>query len=138
MMMIVIDTNIIFAILGRIDSKYADAVLSGNHEIFCSTFLFVELFKHKERILKKSKLNEDDLLLQLHVILNSIKIVPVREVSTASYYKAFRICRHVDVKDIDFIALALEKKAMLWTKDKPIITAIQQSGIIELFTPQPF
>ena len=137
-MRIVIDTNIIFAILGRSDSKYAPIFFSENHQIFGSTFLIVELFKHKERILKKSKITDAEFYHQLHLILDTLQIIPSSEITTANYYKAFRVCKHVDIKDIDYIALALEKKALIWTKDKPIITAIQQSGIIEIFTPQPY
>ena len=137
-MRIVIDTNIIFAILGRSDSKYAPIFFSENHQIFGSTFLIVELFKHKERILKKNKITDAEFYHQLHLILDTLQIIPSSEITTANYYKAFRVCKHVDVKDIDYIALALEKKALIWTKDKPIITAIQQSGIIEIFTPQPY
>jgi len=74
----------------------------------------------------------------LHLILDTLQIVPSSKITTANIYKAFKVCKHVDTKDIDYLALALEKNALLWTKDKPIITAIKQSGIIELFTPSNY
>ncbi|MEO7312201.1 MAG: PIN domain-containing protein [Chitinophagaceae bacterium] len=137
-MRIGIDTNTIFAILGRTDSKYAATFFSQNHEFFGSTFLIVALFKHKERILKKSKITDAERYHQLHLILDTLQIIPSTEITTANYYKAFKVCRNAGTKDIDYIALALEKNALLSTKDKPIIAALKQSGIIELFTPQTF
>ena len=116
----------------------ADTLLRENYSLFAPQYLIVELFKHKERILKRSKSEAEDLCDWLDVIIQKIAFVRNESVSNKSFYKAYTICAGVDPKDLTYLALAIELKSPLWTKYKPIITAIQQSGIIELFTPQPF
>ncbi len=116
----------------------ADVLLGQNYLIYAPQFLIVELFKHKERILKRSKSGANDLCDWLDVIIQKIDFVRNESVSNKNFYKAYTICADVDPKDITYLDLAIELKSPFWTKDKPIITAIQQSGIIELFTPQPF
>lgn len=62
---IVIDTNIIFSSFLSRNSKLRDIIL--NNKIYAPNFLFFEIFNHKEKILKYSKLNNSELLELIHL-----------------------------------------------------------------------
>ena len=64
---LVVDTNVFFSLLLRRDTParrrfFAEA----SHTFYCPRFLFVELFKHKERIARATDLSEEDVLECLH------------------------------------------------------------------------
>jgi len=61
---VIIDTNILFSILLWKSSKLRDVLFSETEEasFYCCRFAIVELFKHKEKILKQSALPEEELL----------------------------------------------------------------------------
>ena len=62
-MKVIVDTNIMFSILLKDKSKERDVLfLSEDLEFFSCRFAIVELFKHKEKISKFSKLTEDEIL----------------------------------------------------------------------------
>ena len=60
---VIVDTNIFFAALVSRRSRLRESLLMEAGVDFCSPrFLFTELFKHKERIMAATELNEEDLL----------------------------------------------------------------------------
>ena len=67
-MKVVVDTNIIFSALLKEDNRYASALIKneGAHDFYAVYFTIVELFKHKEKIKKFSKLSEEDILEALY------------------------------------------------------------------------
>lgn len=66
---VIVDANIAFKCLvaGRGDLR--ERIGPGGHpQLFTLRFLLVELFKHKERLIRASGLPEDDLLAGLHTL----------------------------------------------------------------------
>lgn len=61
-MRLVVDTNIIFSMLLKKNSKEWNAILREDFEIFIPKFLVIEIFKHKEKIIKLSGFSEDEIL----------------------------------------------------------------------------
>lgn len=88
-------------------------------------------------MLKKSNGKAGDLCDWLDIVVEKTDFGKNGSVSNTSF-KAFTICGNANPKDIAYLALAIEFGSPLWTKDKPLATAIQQSRIIELFIPQPY
>jgi predicted nucleic acid-binding protein len=73
MMKLVLDSNIIFSALIK-KSITRDIILSDLFELYAPEYIFKEITKHKELLLKKSKLDGGDfeallLLLQKHIHL---------------------------------------------------------------------
>ena len=58
---IVVDTNIIFSSLLANASIFRDALLESDYIFYAPNYIVAELFKHKEKIRKFSKLTEDHL-----------------------------------------------------------------------------
>jgi len=69
---VVIDTNIIFKSLRSQFSKYRDIMDKAELELFCPNYLISEIFKHKERLLKASKVGEEEVyeLLEKNIATN--------------------------------------------------------------------
>ena len=67
---IVVDTNIIFSLLLRAGTALRKRFLTGSTPSFhCPRFVFVELFRHKERIAQATELSEENLLECLYELL---------------------------------------------------------------------
>jgi predicted nucleic acid-binding protein len=92
----------------------------------------VEIFKHKERILKSTKAAEEEVNEYLYTILSKINFVNESTISPGSFVEAFRLCGGVDEKDVPFVALALELEADLWTRDTELKISLVKNGFDRL------
>ena len=81
-------------------------------------FVFVEIFRHKEKILKYSKLPEEELLEIFEHLLSNIYFIPDTTLSVASLRQAYHLCKNVDEADTLFVALSIEYNAPFWTGDR--------------------
>jgi len=102
---IIIDTNIIFKALRSQYSKYRDIMDKTDLEFYCPNYLIRELFKHKERLLKASKVGEEEVYELLEKTLQRINFVNEEFISTTNLIHAHRLCSDIDEKDTLFIAL---------------------------------
>ena len=134
-MIVVVDTNIIFSSLLSHKSNMAEILLGKIHQFVAPHFLFTEIFKHKEKILKFTRLTEDELLELLSLLLGNIQFISTSGISSSSLQKAFDLCRHIDLKDLPFVALSIEYDAMLWTGDNKLKTSLTQHNFTKFFNP---
>ena len=107
---LVVDTNVFFSLLLRRDAParrrfFSDAA----HSFYCPRFLFVELFKHKERIAKGTDLSEEDVLECLHELLARMQFVEEGIIPIGTWMEARRLCREVDPKDAALRAKGFER-----------------------------
>ena len=131
---VIIDTNILFSTLLGKSKKFRDTILTEKECTFYSCkFVFVELFKYKERIQKKSSLEEDEILELLHNLLSKVKIFNEDSVTDESYQKAYDLCKDVDEKDTPFVAITIELSGLLWTKDKELKDGLKSKGFDSFF-----
>lgn len=126
--MIVLDTNIIFSILLDRGSKIREKFFEKDVRYIAPNFVFVELFKHKEKLLKFSRLSEAELLELLHRILHRITFVDESTIATANRHKALEL-------DTPFVALALELQAELWSGDKKLVSGLRKQGFSKFYEP---
>jgi predicted nucleic acid-binding protein len=132
-MKVVVDTNIIFAALLRENSRLLEHLLLSSTEFYSMRFVVVELFKHKERIVQHSQLPENEMLDFLHRILTNIRFVDEQLISIKSYTLAYRYCHETDIKDLPFLALAIDLDAPLWTMDKKLIEGTLSKGFSNFY-----
>lgn len=125
---VVVDTNLIFSALISKASKIRDVLLESNIIFYCPNFLITEIYKHKDKLIKNSKLNESEFYLYFNGIIERIKFVPVDFIGIESKQKAYDLCKDVDVKDIPFIALSIDLNVPIWTGDKKLIKGLQSKG----------
>ena len=128
-MKLVVDTNIIFSALLKKDSKALDIIMRDDVETFVPKFLMIEIFKHKERIIKISKLSEDEVLESLYLILKYCTILNDEDISEEILSRSFQYVKEIDPKDVVFVAAALTLDAQLWSSDKKLMNGLKEKNI---------
>ncbi len=105
---VVVDSNFIFSELIATNYRLRKAFDSSPAtEFFCPKYVMLELFKHKERIVAATGLDEVSLLGLLHTLLERIRFYDEDAISIGSWTEAWRLCRGVDENDVAYVALTL-------------------------------
>jgi predicted nucleic acid-binding protein len=133
-MKVVIDTNSLFSSLLLHNERRRAVLFSKAYQFYCPNYLFVELFKHKEKILRYTKATEAEVYEYLAHILEHIRFVNPALISPVHKETAYTLCADVDEHDTVFVALTLELEALLWTGDKTLREGLQQKGFQKFFT----
>jgi predicted nucleic acid-binding protein len=121
-----VDANILFAAL--IKKGHTELLLfNPKLKLIAPSYLFDELEKHKEVILKKTARSRDDLNNTLQDLRSIINMVP-KERYEAELGKANLISP--DPGDADYFALALKTRIPIWSNDK----ALKQQDSIKILT----
>jgi predicted nucleic acid-binding protein len=63
---------------------------------YAPNFLMVEIFKHKERILQKSKADEDEIYEILYQTLHKITFINEETISLENFIEAYKLCGNID------------------------------------------
>ncbi len=124
---IVVDANIFFSALLKKENPYISTLINANCKFFAPKFVFIELFKHKEKILKYSSLTEEELLEILEIVLEQVEFISLKEIDKKSLQQAYKLAA-IDLLDAPFVALSLFLEAKLWTGDKELCRFLQNKG----------
>ena len=106
-MIIIVDTNILFASLRSKNSKFRNILMNRDFSFYTPNFLVVEIFKHKERILKKAKTTEKEVYEFLYKVLKRINFVNEEMITIENVERGYELCKDIDEKDTPFVALTL-------------------------------
>jgi predicted nucleic acid-binding protein len=130
---LVVDTNIIFSALIPKQSRIRDLLFESDVLFYAPNFLIYEIYAHKEKLLKNSKLNEQEFYIVLNNLLECIQFVPIALIDKASRKKAYEFCKDIDEKDTPFVALAIFLNIHFWTGDKILKDGLKRKGFELLF-----
>lgn len=130
---VVLDANIVFAALRVHHSRIRKGLFDKNYLFYCPNFLIVEIFKHKERIISKSKISEEETYEALSKLIEKIHFVSEENISIGSFVKAYELCRGIDEKDVPFVALSLELDCEYWTRDNALKIGLRKRGFNHFF-----
>ena len=133
-MKLVIDTNIIFSAFLIQEPPALDIIMSEDHEIFYCQFVGIELFKHKEKILKYSGLSEERILDAYEMIISNSIAIHHNEIPAILYKEAEELCQDIDPKDTIFLAASMFIKGYLWTGDKKLRKGLAAKGFDHIIT----
>lgn len=114
MLLVVVDANIVFSSL--ISGRESDLLFSRKLKLVAPELLFVELKKHKDELLSKSRLSVPEFELLLALIEKRIPIVPLKEFISLMPDAEKLLGTHV--KDAPYVALALKLNCPLWSYEK--------------------
>ncbi len=114
-MKLVLDSNIVFSALIK-KSTTRNIILSDVFELHAPEYIFNEITKHKELLLKKSKMNEEEFDALLLLLQKHIRLVP-KEKYNENMALAEDILKDIDVTDSPFLALALALNCKIWSND---------------------
>lgn len=115
-MKFVIDSNVLISALIA-DSVTRELILEMEEELYSPDFLESEIEKHKDLIREKSDLDSTDLDSLLTILIENIFVV-AEETYEKKLKMADEAIGDIDKKDVPFLAVALEKDAMIWSDDK--------------------
>lgn len=127
-MKVTIDANILFAALIK-EGETRKLLTNPELIIYTPTFIFTELLKYKEDILKKSKGSQEELDYLIALILKNINLVNDDELKP--YLPAAQTLTN-NTKDILYFACALQKDTDIWTNDKEF----KKQKRIKIFTTE--
>lgn len=130
---VVIDTNVVFKALRLKYSSIREVLNQGTYHFYAPKFLLVEIFKHKEKLLKNNRQPEDEFYEYLNLLFQRITFVNEDIIEIGNYLEAYRLCKDIDEKDVPFVALAIQLGCELWTYDEPIREGLKQKGFNHFF-----
>jgi len=114
---LIIDANILISAIIATKGKTCELLFSEKLNLFAPELLLKEFYEHKEEILRKSQLSEEELESALSIIFSRIKFVSFTEFESF-ISKAENICP--DPKDTEYFALALKFDYAIWSNDKEL------------------
>lgn len=125
---IIVDTNIIFSTLLREQSQFLQLILDGKYDFFVCELILMELFKHKEKIIRLSQLSENEVIKLYYLLLKRLHVYKEELISTENWLQAYRLCEPVDEDDTPHVALTLELEleGLLWTGDSKLKAGLQR------------
>lgn len=133
---VVVDANIAFKTLVGQRGDLRDRLGPASSAVFCSPrFLFVELFKHKNRLATATRLTEEELLEALHTLVSRLEFFNEANIPVGTWMEAYRLCRPVDEKDTSYVALALHLDGRLWTDDLALKKGLRAAGYDRFYEP---
>ncbi|MBI2106260.1 hypothetical protein HYT56_05510 [Candidatus Woesearchaeota archaeon] len=133
-MEVVVDVNVIFSSLltkGDSSKVFELNFIFNKFDFVAPEFLLIELEKHKEEFFNRSRLSGEEFDEFLEFILEQITLIPKSEFS-GSLPKAKKLAsKHL--KDVQYIALALELKCPIFSGDKSLK---ELSDNVEVLNPK--
>ena len=130
---VVIDTNLVFSALIPKASQIRDILFESNMNFYSPNILIAEIYKHKDKLLKSSKLTESEFYLYFNGIIERIKFIPTDFIGLESRQKAYDLCHDIDVKDTPFVALSIDFDIPLWTGDKKLKDGLRLKGFNDFY-----
>ncbi len=132
---VVVDTNVLFSALLRTTSSFAQQLLASGHDFFVCESVIVELFKHKERIVRLSRLSEEEIVRFFYLLLRRLDLFKEDLIALSAREEAWRLCRDVDEADTPHVALTLHLDGRLWTGDERLKRGLRERGFDRFFEP---
>src|SRR5213592_1231636 len=105
---VIVDANIAFKSLHSARGDLRGRIGPGGHpQFFSPRFLFVELFKHKQRLETAANLLEPELLEAVYALVSRLEFVNEANIPLGTWVEAHRLCKGIDPKDTPYVALSL-------------------------------
>jgi predicted nucleic acid-binding protein len=127
---VVVDANKILSALIATQGRSAEVLLQPNprFRLISCHFIYIELFKHKEKIQRLSGLDEAALLDLLYAVFSQLELVNEAYIPFACWQEANRLTADLDPKDIPYVALTIHLDGWLWTGDKRLMDGLRGKG----------
>lgn len=134
-MNLVIDSNCLISAL-IFSGKSRELITSLKLSLCSPEEIINETLAHKNEIISKAKISEEDFNLLLNILLSRIKIISL---DSLKHLEEKAKCLVTHPEDIPFMALALSKKIPIWSDDKALkqqseIKVISTTELINIFS----
>lgn len=132
---VVVDTNVLFSALLRRSARFTEVLLTSDRRFLINELVVVELFKHKEKIVRLSRLGDEDVVHLFYELLRELELFKEELVAPPNRAKAAELCQDVDLTDAPHVAIALETGGLLWTGDEKLKQGLRAKGFTRFFEP---
>src|SRR3989344_1809399 len=129
----VVDVNVIFSsLLTKGDSLKVFELnfVFDRFDFFAPEFLLIELEKHREEFLNRSKLSREEFDEVLEFILEQITLIPNSEFS--EYLPKAEKLSSTHLKDVQYVALSLKLNCSIFSGDK----SLKKLAGVEVLNPK--
>ncbi len=118
-MHIIIDSNVLFSALIK-DSLTRKLILDYEGVFLFPSYIFQEYEKHKQELIKKTGMDDNDMQQLINLVLKKVFIVP-NDILDSYRTEALQIIKDIDPDDVLFIACALAyPNSIIWSDDKKL------------------
>ena len=126
-MKIIVDTNIVFSAILNSNSRIGKVLLNSKEhfQFFSCNYLRVEIRRHRKKLLKLTKLTEDQLLELTSLITQRITFIDERLIPNDILIKTELQLQTIDPNDTVFVALTKRLKGKLWTGDMRLYNGLK-------------
>lgn len=135
-MRIVVDSNIVFSALLNSASTIGELLFNSEEQFTFSApnYLKEEIEKHWKKLLKISKLSEEELRNAQLSVYKRIRFFDEHEIHEKVWKTTEDILKDIDLDDTAFIALAKHLRATLWSGDKALVLGLRKAGFTKVVT----
>ncbi len=129
-MKVVVDTNIVFSAILNSSSNIGKILVHHRHqfEFYSCEFLKDEIFSHRTKLLKLTKLDGESLDELIALSIKRIQFIDQRVLPAKDWNFAINLLTKIDLKDAPFLALTRHLRAKLWSGDKQLYKGLSQQG----------
>ncbi len=139
-MNIIVDTNIVFSAILNSNNKIGRILIAknSNFKFYSCEYLKLELFKHQEKLLKLTNLNNEELFELQNFVLANITFINEKIIPNEIIDETTFLLKNIDPFDVPFVALATHLNAKLWTGDKKLYIPLQEQNYQNIITTDDF
>ena len=126
-MKIIVDTNIVFSAILNSNSRIGKILLNSKEhfQFFSCNYLRIEIQRHRNKLLKLTKLSEDKLSELQELITQHITFIDERLIPQDLLIKTETQLKAIDPDDTVFVALTKHLEGKLWTGDLQLYNGLK-------------
>jgi len=126
-MRIIVDTNIVFSAILNSNSRIGKILLNSKEhfQFFTCNYLRSEIQRHRNKLLKLTKLTEDQLSELEDLITQHITFIDERLIPQDLLIKTEIQLKTIDPNDTVFVALTKHLEGKLWTGDLQLYNGLK-------------
>lgn len=135
---IIVDTNIIFSCLLNSQGTIGDLIFNSDNifDFYSNQYMRFEIRKHWNKLLKISKLTDNELLIAYDKMLTKLTFINEELIPKNDWGKAETLLTDIDIDDTDFVALTRYLKGSLWTGDKLLYDGLKAKRFRTIYNSQ--
>ncbi len=126
-MKIIVDTNIVFSAILNANNRIGKVLLNAKEhfQFFTCNYLQVEIQRHRSKLLKITKLSEEQLSELEKLVTQKITFIDERLIPQDLLLKTEAQLKAIDPNDTVFVALTKHLEGKLWTGDMQLYRGLK-------------
>ena len=134
-MIVIADSNIFYSALIAPNGEIANILRDKNMQFIAPDFIIDEVKEHLDIIeaSRKKDKTKKKILADLNYLLEKITIISLDKIDKEYLQEAFTIVKDIDEDDYPFIALPLQIKHKIWSRDQVLINGLTAKGYGHFF-----